>query len=335
MKAHVKTHAVLLIGVSAAALFAGCATAPTRNDQLEQARADVRSLAQDPYAQQAAGQQLMDAENALSEANAAFDNHRPQAEVTHLAYLADRHALIGRAKTDEARAREQIAQAGAERDRILLEARSREAALAREQSAQSQQRIAALQEQLHGAQTAAQREQTQAELARLQAHTAQQQLQQQQQESAQLRKEQEQLRDLQARETSRGLEVTLGDVLFATNSANLAPGANLRLDRLAAFLRSNPRTRVIIEGYTDSTGSADYNERLSRARAETVADALQAQGISPDRLHVVGRGEAFPVASNDTSAGRQQNRRVDLVFSDPSGRFAEGAEQGPSGTSLR
>ena len=302
-----RIHAVLLIGAGAAAMLAGCASAPQHNDQLEQARADVRSLAQDPYAQQAAPEQLRDSQNALSEANAAFDNRRPPEEVTHLAFVADRHALIGRAQVDEARAREQVAQAGAERDRILLEARTREAERAREQAYDAQQ----------------------------QAQSAEQQAQSAQLQMEQMRREQQQLRDLQARETARGMEVTLGDVLFATNSANLAPGANLRLDRLASFLRSNPRTRVIVEGYTDSTGAAAYNEQLSRSRAQSVADALQAQGVSPDRLQVVGRGEAFPVASNDTQAGRQQNRRVDLVFSDMSGRFAAGATQGPTGTSLR
>jgi outer membrane protein OmpA-like peptidoglycan-associated protein len=307
-----RLHPKVLLGAGGALLLAACATMPPANADLEQARADVRSLAQDPYAPTAAGQQLQEAENALSEANAAFENRRPADEVSHLAYLADRHALIGRAQTDEARARAQIAQAGAERDRLLLAARAHEAHLAEAQAQLAQQ---------------------QAQQAREQAQSAEGELQRQQQ---QMRAEQEQLADLQARATARGLELTLGDVLFATNSATLAPGATLRLSRLATFMRANAHTRLLIEGYTDDRGSQAYNEQLSAARAESVADALQAQGIAPERLQVIGRGPGFPVATNDTAAGRQQNRRVDIVFSDMAGRFAQGAEAGPTqGPTLR
>lgn len=127
------------------------------------------------------------------------------------------------------------------------------------------------------------------------------------------------LEQLKARETERGLMLTLGDVLFDTDSATLKPGALLTVRRLAAFLRDNPQRRLSIEGHTDSSGSAAYNQRLSEDRAESVRAALIREGVAPQRLVAAGFGESFPVASNSTAAGRQQNRRVEVVISDEQG----------------
>jgi outer membrane protein OmpA-like peptidoglycan-associated protein len=154
----------------------------------------------------------------------------------------------------------------------------------------------------------------QAEEEARQAQAAKQQLAQTQQELAALK----------AKQTERGMVLTLGaSVLFDTGSATLKPGADVSLDRLASYLRAHPQTRIIVEGYTDSRGSEEYNEALSQRRAQSVANALMARGVSPDSVRAVGRGEAYPVATNDTQAGRQQNRRVEIVFSDESGRFAQ------------
>jgi outer membrane protein OmpA-like peptidoglycan-associated protein len=140
----------------------------------------------------------------------------------------------------------------------------------------------------------------------------------------------QELADLKARQTPRGLELTLSsDVLFNTGSAELKPGANLQISRLANFMHSSPNTRVMIEGHTDSTGSMAFNDQLSAHRAQSVAVALETQGITRDRIETVGRGQHFPIASNETSAGREQNRRVDIILSDTSGQFARGANQGP------
>ena len=139
---------------------------------------------------------------------------------------------------------------------------------------------------------------------------------------SQLAATQQQLADLQAKKTDRGMVVTLGDVLFDSGQASLKPGANLVLDRLATFMQQNPQTNVRIEGHTDSTGSAEFNQELSQRRADAVAVALENRGLAPGRVRTVGRGQDFPVASNSSAAGRQQNRRVEIVFSDPNGQFA-------------
>jgi outer membrane protein OmpA-like peptidoglycan-associated protein len=154
-------------------------------------------------------------------------------------------------------------------------------------------------------------------------HEAQANARQAQQTKEQLAQAQQQLAELKAKQTERGPVVTLSDVLFDTGAATLKPGANLQLDRLAGYLKEHPQTKVIVEGNTDNRGSAAYNEQLSQRRADSVAKALELRGVSPDAVKTVGRGEDYPVASNDTPAGRQQNRRVDIVFSDASGRFAQ------------
>lgn len=126
----------------------------------------------------------------------------------------------------------------------------------------------------------------------------------------------QQLRDLQAQRTERGLVMTLGDILFSTGRAELTPGAYERIDRLARFLQAHPARTVRIEGHTDDTGNDAANLRLSEARAQAVRDALSARGVPPSRIVTQGMGEAQPVASNGNDAGRQQNRRVEIVISD-------------------
>lgn len=310
-----------IVALALCAALAACASAPRSNTRLEQARVAVASLQQDPDAERAASRELEAAQGDLQRANTAFEQRESPEDVSYLAYLALREAQIGKARTDEFRAREQIARAGTERNRILLEARTREAA--RAQAAAQSAQVAA-----RNAQAAAQQEGAAAQSEALAAGVARQQAQSAQSE---LRAEQEQLAGLEARETERGLELTLAsDLLFNTGSATLKPGATLELDRLAGFMRANPQTRIIVEGYTDSRGSESYNQGLSQQRAQAVAGSLAAQGVAQDRIQAVGRGKDFPVASNATPEGRQQNRRVDIILSDMSGRFAQGAEQGPA-----
>mgnify|MGYP001168728372 CR=1 FL=1 len=136
-----------------------------------------------------------------------------------------------------------------------------------------------------------------------------------------------QLEELRAKQTDRGMVLTLGDVLFDTAKATLKPGAALTIDRLADFMRRNQNTKIIVEGHTDSRGSDAYNLRLSEERAAAVADALRFQGIASARVQKRGMGKGYPVASNDTAAGRQRNRRVEIIFSDAQGQFQSSAAQ--------
>jgi outer membrane protein OmpA-like peptidoglycan-associated protein len=119
---------------------------------------------------------------------------------------------------------------------------------------------------------------------------------------------------LKAKPTDRGLVLTLGDVLFDTGKAELTSGAVRKLDQLVQFLTEYPDRRVQIDGFTDSVGPDSYNLDLSERRADAVRFALQRQGIDPSRITTQGYGKAFPVASNDDAAGRQLNRRVEVVI---------------------
>lgn len=134
------------------------------------------------------------------------------------------------------------------------------------------------------------------------------------------------LAELEAEKTERGIVLTLQDVLFDVGRAELKPGAQRTIDDLARFMADYPDRRVRIEGFTDSTGSDEFNRQLSENRAFAVRDALTRAGVSQDRIEVQGYGEMYPVASNDTTEGRQLNRRVEILISDESGTIAARTE---------
>jgi outer membrane protein OmpA-like peptidoglycan-associated protein len=106
----------------------------------------------------------------------------------------------------------------------------------------------------------------------------------------------------------------LQDVVFQTGKADLKPGAAERLRPLAAYLQANPNVKVRIDGHTDAQGSDSYNQQLSNNRAVSVGTALASMGVDASRIQAVGHGEAKPVADNNTDAGRQQNRRVEVTL---------------------
>lgn len=238
-----------------------------------------------------------------------------------LAAQRERDAL-DRAKAEEARAqaeeskRQQAeldaraaaeATAAAQRERLEIE-RARQEALKAQSDAEA-------------ARAAAERAR---QTADAEAQAARQQLQQAQAAAAQSEQEKNALRDklreqlnviLETRETARGLIVNLSDVLFDTGSATLKPGAREKLARVAGILSAHPDLHIEIEGHTDSVGGDDYNQRLSERRAASVQSYLLQQKIAPAAVGIEGFGESRPVATNDTAAGRQQNRRVELVVS--------------------
>ncbi|MFF7109462.1 OmpA family protein [Pseudomonas sichuanensis] len=131
-----------------------------------------------------------------------------------------------------------------------------------------------------------------------------------------------QIAALASEQTDRGLVMTLGDVLFDTGQAELKSSASRTVLKLVQFLQLNPRRVVRIEGYTDSTGTPEDNLKLSRDRAQSVADMLVDLGIDEKRIEVEGYGDQYPVEANASERGRAQNRRVEIVFSDDKGKLA-------------
>jgi len=266
---------------------------------LEEARTVVSRSEANPQVSQAAGPELDRARVLLTRADAIWRDKRDEPATTHLAYLAKQQASIAEARGQQHAADTEITTATAERDRIRLEARTREAATVRQQAnaqiAESQRQAAAAQDMAAAA----------SEEASAQAERA-----------AKLEQE---LQELDARQTSRGMVVTMQDVVFDTGKADLKPGAERVIERLTALLKDNPERKVLVEGFTDNVGSDEYNRGLSERRANAVRNALVDRGVSPDRVEMRGYGESFPVASNDDAAGRQLNRRVEVVISDEHG----------------
>jgi len=323
MTTHMKTHPMIhprtLAVALCATLAAACATTGT-NEHLEAARVEVNTAAMNPDVIARAPLELRTAQEALGRGDSALRNGEEFAEVEHDAYLARVRAQTA---LDLARARrdtDEMTRVQAEVDRLRLAARTREAASARADASAARTEAA-----IASRQAAAASEQ--ARIAAQQAQSANQVADIERARAAQASADADEARrragvlvlELQARETERGLLVTLGDVLFATGRAELLPVAMPRLDKLAAFLNQFPEKTLVIEGHTDSVGGERYNQELSERRAEAVRAALAARGVNPSRMAASGCGKAFPVASNGTPEGRQMNRRVEVVVSDEHG----------------
>ncbi|MEP7248080.1 MAG: OmpA family protein, partial [Gammaproteobacteria bacterium] len=188
------------------------------------------------------------------------------------------------------------------------------------QSQASQRQSQASQREAEAAQRQAAMERQAANDAQLSAQAARQQTLDAEVRVAQM---EEQLRvAIEGRKTDRGMVVTLGDVLFDTNKAQLKPGGMRNLQKLADFFKEYPQRTVMIEGFTDSSGASSTNQELSESRARAVRTALLDMGIASDRLTARGYGDSYAVAANDTAAGRQLNRRVEIVVTDASGKIA-------------
>lgn len=282
---------------AAALLLVACASTPPNNAALNEARALYTQAVNDVSTARAAPLELRNAQHALQQADAALQAGDDPSAVDHYAYLARQRAATAMQAGVIARAEESAKMSTADRSRIVMEARTREAEVSTREAEAST--------------AAAQKARDQALVARLEAGR---QLAAAETERARAAKLQKELADLQAQQTDRGMVLTLGDVLFDTARAELKSGAFSTIDRLATFLRENPERRVAIEGHTDSVGSDSSNLSLSQRRADAVRAALASRGIDGTRITAQGMGEAVPVANNSTGEGRQRNRRVEVII---------------------
>ncbi len=285
------------ITLFAVAIVSGCSTTP--NPSLTDAHNRYNNARTNPEITNLAAVELKDASESLNKADNAFNEDENEENVNHLSYLAKQQVGIAQETAKRKTAEIAVTNAGAKRDQMRLQARTVEADLAKQQVAilQDNANLQATELAIAGANT-----------ERDQALIAQQEIL---------------LNELNAKKTDRGMVITLGDVLFQTNRAQLESGGIRNVEKLGNFLTQYPEYKVLVEGYTDSRGSNDLNQELSDRRAYSVRTALMDMQISNDRVATRGYGEAFPVASNNSAASRQLNRRVEIVLSDNTGHISQ------------
>lgn len=294
----------LSLATAALSVLAACATTPADSPLLAQAREAVRDAESNSNVTKYAPTELDRARKLLMNAEGAAKEKGANDKVaSHYAYLTTQVAHIAEQRAQEQVAVARIKAGETERQRILLSAREGEAnrALAQARDAQAQ-----------------------AEQARNEAQNAQSQMAQAQTENQRL------MGELQAaQQTSRGIVLTLGDVLFDTGRSDLKPGATRPIEQIATFLEENPERKVQIEGFTDSQGTNEYNQQLSQQRADAVAQAIIQRGVDAQRVRALGYGEEYPKASNGSAGSRQLNRRVEIVVSNGDAAIPARTTSGP------
>jgi outer membrane protein OmpA-like peptidoglycan-associated protein len=270
--------------------------------QLERAQEAYLQAESDPNVLAYASVRLAEAQKALQDAQQAKHSD----EMLHLSYLAERKAQIASVTGATGKTEQRTEQLRKETSEVLLQKRDRELKAARSETdtkareAEQWRRLA----EARANDEAKGREARQTEDAEAKALAA---------ERAKAAALANELASLKAQHTDRGLVLTVGDVLFAPGKAEIGPGAQRSIDKLAEFLRAYPKRNVLIEGHTDNLGNEDLNIKLSQQRADSVRDLLIARGVSPQRIRTKGYGPKFPVVDNDSAAGRQQNRRVEVL----------------------
>jgi outer membrane protein OmpA-like peptidoglycan-associated protein len=285
--------------------------------QMEQAQTAYQQAQADPNVQTYAQLRLVDAEKALRAAERAKDLD----ERLHLGYVAEKKAQLALVTGATSRTEHSLQQIGKETSDLLLQRRDRELKAARAATEARDGEVEQARRAAEARARDAEAKALEAERARRQAEAEAQARAADQAKAASLANE---LASLKAQQTDRGLVLTVGDVLFDAGKAELGPGAQRSIDKLADFLKAYPKRTVLIEGHTDNTGDEDFNLKLSQQRADAVRDKLVAKGIAPQRIRTKGYGPKFPVVDNNTPAGRQQNRRVEVVVLNE-GASAEGA----------
>ncbi len=322
---------ILPLTLIAAAVLSACSSMPVNNSLLDEARRDYGEAQASPGVATLAAGELRQTGTSLDAANGAFAKGEEKARIDHLAYVAKQQVAIARETAAQKEAELAVASAGRERDAVRLEARTKEARLAQADAANAQRQSEAAMRSADASQRNAEASRLSAQDARMRAAAEGQaarnamidaQVARQQSLDAEGRAQQleAQLRDLEAKKTERGLVITLGDVLFDTNQSQLRSGGVRSVRKLADFFSQYPQRTVMIEGFTDSVGGDSANQQLSERRADSVRTALVGMGVGSERITWRGYGEAYPIAGNDTPAGRQLNRRVEMVVSDESGR---------------
>lgn len=293
-----KTTYLTPIVLAVVALVSACGSTPKTTSLLDQTRSEYRMAQSNPNVATYAPVEMKQAGEAMDEANAAASHADSDEKIDKLAYLANRKIALTQEVAKQKSAEAEVVRVGRERDQLVLNQRTTEADRALASAAQA--KLAAQVAQSDTADAQRKTQEAQARAAQLEA----------------------QLAEMAAKKTERGMVITLGDVLFGTDLARLNADGMRSAQKLAQMLQQNPQRTVLVEGFTDSTGTASHNQDLSERRARAVRSALQELGVAPERVAARGYGESHPIAANDTAEHRQLNRRVEIVLSDETGKIS-------------
>jgi OOP family OmpA-OmpF porin len=341
--------AVLVITVGA--VLSGCGMVDPREqiakDRLEQARTAYAQAKANPIVESYSMKTLLAAEKTLQAAeqvrtkayspSMSDPSKRDEQkllfdDISRLAYMAERKSQTSVALAEGVVARNEILKLGKEKAEVQLLKSQLERKLLQQDLDEKADALNRARQQLSSATSEAERARIladiqakeaalakaeadtktrEAERARAEAEAKAREAEKARAELALLMKE---LSELQGQLTDRGIVLTIGDVLFAFDKAELNASAQNSMDKIAAFLQEKQNRNLLVEGHTDSTGSVEYNQRLSEQRAASVKSALVTRGIASERIVTIGYSKKYPLASNDAAAGRQHNRRVEVVI---------------------
>lgn len=282
------------LSLIALAMLTACNTT-TNNARLQDAHERYKFAQSSPQITTLAAAELGEAANSLKLADNALSKGESAVMINQLSYLAIQKISIAQETANRKTYELAVTNASANRNQIRLDARTAEADAAKRQVVIANETVNQQAEDLAAADANAQTDQAVIVIQEMQ------------------------IRELNAKQTKRGLVVTLGDVLFNSGQSELKSSGTRNVQKVADFLMQHPQRDVLIEGFTDSVGSESFNQLLSERRAESVRSALIDLGVSADRISTQGYGEEHPVAKNDTSAHRQSNRRVEIIFSEDDG----------------
>lgn len=276
------TGMMFLLGTLA---VSGCSTTPTTTSRTEELRAEFDLLAGQGVVREQAPVAVDEARKELNKLEGLVESNAPDDQIRQQLYITERKIDLVRESAQMKQADDFIAEADSHRKDAIIQQKDQQIVEAENTAAvlgvtalQAQERAERMEAQVQTLQT--------------------------------------EVEELSSQNTDRGLVLTLGDILFEKDKARLKENASASLLKVAEFLNEYPDRQLVIEGHTDSTGPSEYNEELSEARAESVKDALVSYGVDASRIDTEGFGEARPVESNETTFGRVQNRRVEIIILD-------------------
>lgn len=276
------TGMMFLLGTLA---VSGCSTTPTTTSRTEELRAEFDLLAGQGVVREQAPVAVDEARKELNKLEGLVESNAPDDQIRQQLYITERKIDLVRESAQMKQADDFIAEADSHRKDAIIQQKD-------QQIIEAENTAAVL------------------GVTALQAEERAERME------AQVQALQTEVEELSSQNTDRGLVLTLGDILFEKDKARLKENASASLLKVAEFLNEYPDRQLVIEGHTDSTGPSEYNEELSEARAESVKDALVSYGVDASRIDTEGFGEARPVESNETTFGRVQNRRVEIIILD-------------------